>query len=172
MIKEYLEIGQIVGTHGIKGEARLNPWCDGPDFVKKFKTLYRDDRGEKSVKVVSCRTHGNVAIVKLEGVDTVEQAAALRNTVFYMKRSEADLPDGKWFIAELIDCEVLDAEDDSVRYGILKDIMSGLANDVWNVETDDGREVLIPAIKDVVIRCDVENGKVYIKPLRGLFDED
>ena len=171
MIKEYLEIGQIVSTHGIKGEIRLNPWCDGPEFVKKFKTLYRDDKGNEAFKVLSCRPHGNVAVMKLEGVDTVESARALKNTVLYMKRSDVNLPAGKWFISELIGCTVLDADDNSVVYGKIKDIDSGMANDIWYIETPE-KEVLIPAIKDVVIRCDVAEDKVYIRPLRGLFDED
>ena len=55
MVKSYLELGQIVSTHGIKGEVRFNPWCDTPEFVKKFKTLYFDKNGEKSVKVISAR---------------------------------------------------------------------------------------------------------------------
>jgi 16S rRNA processing protein RimM len=172
MIKEYLEIGQVGTTHGVRGEVRLNPWCDGPEFVKKFKTLYRDDRGQQPLKVVACRPHGNVAVVKLEGVDTVEQAQKLKNTVLYMKRADVNLPKGKWFISELIDCRVIDADDDTVEYGVITDVDSGLANDVWYIKTDDGNEVLIPAIKDVVINCDVENNRVYIRPLRGLFDED
>ncbi len=172
MIKDYLEIGQIVSTHGIRGEVRLNPWCDGPEFVKKFKTLYRDNKGADSFKVVSCRAHGNVAVIKLEGVDTVEAAKGLRNTVLYMKRSDVDLPEGKWFISELISCEVLDADDNSKKYGVITDVDSGLANDVWYIQTEDSEQVLIPAIKDVVISCDVKNNKVYIRPLRGLFDED
>ncbi|MBO5066471.1 MAG: 16S rRNA processing protein RimM [Clostridia bacterium] len=171
MIKEYLEIGQIVSTHGIRGEIRLNPWCDGPEFVKKFKTLYRDDKGNMPFKVLSCRPHGNVAVIKLEGVDTVETARALKNTVLYMKRSDVNLPAGKWFISELIGCDVLDADDNSVVYGKIKDIDSGAANDIWYIETPE-KEVLIPAIKDVVIRCDVAEDKVYIRPLKGLFDED
>ncbi len=171
MIKNYLEIGQIVSTHGIRGEVRLNPWCDGPEFVKKFKTLYRDDKGNNPFKVLSCRPHGNVAVVKLEGVDTVEDARALKNTVLYMKRSDVNLPAGKWFVSELIGCTVLDADDNSVVYGKIKDIDSGMANDIWYIETPE-KEVLIPAIKDVVIRCDVAEDKVYIRPLRGLFDED
>lgn len=172
MIKEYLEIGQIVSTHGIKGEVRLNPWCDSPEFVKKFKKLYRDDNGGASFKVVSCRAHGNVAVLKLEGIDTVEQAQALRNTVLYMKRADVHLPDGKWFVSELIGCTVLDCDDNSVCYGKITDVASGNANDVWYIETPDGKEVLIPAIKDVVIKCDVAADVVYIRPLRGLFDED
>lgn len=172
MIKEYLEIGQIVSTHGVRGEVRLNPWCDGPEFVKKFKTLYRDEMGKSSFKVISCRPHGNVAVIKLEGVDTIEAARALKNTVLYMKRADVNLPEGKWFISELIGCEVLDADNSAISYGTLKDIDSGAANDIWYVLTPDEKEVLIPAIKDVVIKCDVADNKVYIRPLRGLFDED
>ena len=172
MIKEYLEIGQIVSTHGIKGEVRLNPWCDTPEFVKKFKNLYFDDKGDKAVKVVSCRPHGNVAVLKLEGVDTVESAQKLRNTVLYMKRSEVKLPEGKWFVSELIGCQVLDADDASICYGELLDVEAYPANDIWYVKTPDGNEVLVPAIKDVVIKCDVAENKVYIRPLRGLFDEN
>lgn len=172
MVKDYLEIGQIVSTHGIKGEVRLDPWCDSPEFVKKFKTLYRDDKGEAGFKVLACRPHGNVAVLKLEGVDTIEAAQKLKNTVLYMKRSDVNLPKGKWFVSELIGCDVLDFDDNSVCYGIIKDVESYAANDVWYIETPDGKEVLIPAIKDVVIECDVAQNKAFIRPLRGLFDED
>ena len=172
MIKEYLEIGQIVSTHGIRGEVRLNPWCDSPEFVKKFKTLYRDEKGNSSFKIVSCRPHGNVAVLKIEGVDTVEDAQKLRNTILYMKRSDIRLPEGKWFVSELIGCSVLNYDDNNICYGKIKDIESYAANDVWFIETPDGKEVLIPAIKDVVIECDVANDVAYIRPLRGLFDED
>ncbi len=172
MVKDYLEIGQIVSTHGIKGEIRLNPWCDSPEFVKKFKTLYCDDKGSKSYKVVACRSHGNVAVLKLEGVNSIEEANALRNTVLYMKRSDVNLPKGKWFVSELIGCRVLDADDGSLCYGEITDVDTGVANDIWYIKTPDDNEVLIPAIKDVVIECDVAENKVYIKPLRGLFDED
>ncbi len=171
MIKEYLEIGQVGATHGVRGEFRLNPWCDGPEFVKKFKTFYRDDKGNQPVKVISCRPHGNVAVVKLEGVDTIEQAKNLRNTIFYIKRSDVNLPEGKWFVSELIGCEVLDADDNSKKYGVLKDVEAVVANDIWYIDTPDG-EVIIPAIKDVVIRCDVAENKVYIRALRGLFDNE
>ena len=171
MIKEFLEIGQIVSTHGIKGEVRLNPWCDSPEFVKKFKNLYRDEKGNNSFKIVSCRPHGNVAVLKIEGVDTVEEAQKLRNTILYMKRDDINLPEGKWFVSELIGCAVLDYDDNNICYGKIKDIESYTANDVWYIETPDGKEVLIPAIKDVVIKCDVANDVAFIRPLRGLFDE-
>lgn len=170
MIKDYLEIGQIVSTHGVRGEMRLNPWCDGPEFASKFKTLYFTADGQEPVKVIACRPHGNIAILKLEGVETVEQASALRNRVLWFRRADARLPRGNWFIGELIGCDVIDADDESKVYGTLTDVAQTGANDVWYVTDPDGKEVLIPAIKDVVKRCDVENNRVYIKPLRGLFD--
>ena len=115
MIKEFLEIGQIVSTHGIKGEVRLNPWCDSPEFVKKFKTLYRDEKGNGSFKIISCRPHGNVAVLKIDGIDTVEDAQKLRNTILYMKRVDVNLPEGKWFVSELIGCSVLDYDERITR---------------------------------------------------------
>jgi len=121
---------------------------------------------------LACRPHGNVAVLKLEGVDTIEAAQKLKNTILYMKRSDVNLPKGKWFVSELIGCDVLDFDDNSVCYGIIKDVESYAANDVWYIETPDGKEVLIPAIKDVVIECDVAQNKAFIRPLRGLFDED
>ncbi len=171
MIKEYLDIGQIVGTHGVRGEIRVNPRCDTPDFIKQFKTLYFDKKGEKSVKVISCRTHGNLALLKLEGVDTVESATALRSKVLYMKRSDAKLPDGSYFIAELTDCTVVDADDESKIYGILTQVSETGANDVWHIKNDE-KEYLIPAIPPVVIDVDVVKGIIKIKPLKGIFDDE
>lgn len=173
MIKDFLELGQIVSTHGIRGEIRLNPWCDAPEFAKKFKTLYFDANGDTPVSVKMARPHGNIVIMKLESVDSVEKAAALKNKILYFKRSDAHLEKGKWFVSELIGCGVYDAENKDLFYGELFDVAPTGANDVWYIKTPENEEVLIPAIKDVVIDCDVENGKIFIKPLRGLFkDED
>ena len=171
MIKEYLELGQIVGTHGVRGEIRLNPWCDSPDFVKQFKTLYFDAQGQKSIKVVSGRVHGNVALLKLEGVDSVESASALRNKILFMKRADANLRDGSYFIAELIDCRVIDADDESVEYGVLSDVSETGANDVWHIKKD-GREYLIPSIPQVVCDVNVKDGIIKIRPLKGIFDDE
>ena len=171
MIKEYLDIGQIVGTHGVRGEMRVNPRCDTPDFIKQFKTLYFDKKGEKSVKVTACRTHGNLALIKIDGVDTVEAANALRNKVLYMKRADAKLKEGSYFIAELEDCTVVDVDDESIVYGVLTQVSETGANDVWHIKKD-GKEYLIPAIPPVVIDVDVVTGVIKIRPLKGIFDDE
>lgn len=170
MIKEYLEIGKITSTHGIKGEMRFQPWCDSPEFLTKFKTLYFDKKGEKAVKI-KARPNGEMAILKIEGIDTVEEAAKLRDRILYMKRADAKLPDGQYFIQELIGCSVYDADDESICYGVLSDVSQTGANDVWHIEKD-GKEYLIPAIPPVVISTDVVEGIIKIRPLRGIFDDE
>ena len=171
MIKDYLEIGKITSTHGIKGEMRVQPWCDSPEYMKKFKTLYLDNKGEKPLKIAS-RPHGHMAIAKIEGVDTVEEASRLRNKVLYMKRSDAKLPKGKYFIAELIDCRVIDADNSEKVYGILSDVSETGANDVWHIKAENGKEYLIPAIPPVVISTDINEGIIKIRPLKGIFEDE
>lgn len=171
MIKDYLELGQIVGTHGVKGEIRINPWCDSPDFAKKFKTVYFDSQGNNSIKVISSRPHGNIILMKLENIDTVEAAQALRNKVLYIKRSDAKLPQGSWFIEELIGCEVYDADEQQRVYGTVTDVLSTGANDVWQITDGNGEEYLIPSIREVVIDVDVAKNCVKIRPLKGIFDD-
>lgn len=171
MIKEYLELGQIVGTHGIKGEIRINPWCDSPEFAKRFKVVYFDKTGSKSCKIVSQRPHGNIILMKLEGYNSIEESELLKNKMLYIKRADAKLDDGVWFIEELIGCEVFDHLSGKC-YGKITDISQTGANDVWHITDSKNDEYLIPAIKDVIISVDVAAEKVVINPMRGIFDDE
>lgn len=171
MIKDYLELGQIVGTHGIRGEIRINPWCDSPDFAKKFKTVYFDNKGENSIKVTSSRAHGNIILMKLEGIDSIDSAQNLRNKMLYIKRADARLPEGTWFIEELIGCKVFDADDNEKLYGDITDVSQTGANDVWHITDENGTEYLIPSIKEVVIKVEVAENRVFIRPLKGIFED-
>ncbi len=172
MIKEYLELGEIVGTHGIRGEIRVNPWCDSPEFAAKFKTLYFDSNGGCAVQIKSARPHGNIVLLTLKDVNTVEQAQKLRGKILYMKRSDAKLPKGSYFIAELIGCTVFDADEPEKIYGTLSDVSATGANDVWHITDESGREYLIPAIPDVCVETDVAENRVIIRPLKGIFDDE
>ena len=172
MIKEFLEIGEIVGTHGIRGEIRFNPWCDSPEFVKKFKTLYYDSNGGCAAQIKTARPHGNIVLLTIDGIDTVEKAQKLRGKVLYMKRSDAKLPEGTYFIAELIGCTVYDADAPDKIYGTLSDVSETGANDVWHIKDSGGKEYLIPSIPDVVIETDVAQNRIVIRPLKGIFDDE
>ncbi len=170
MIQRYLETGEITGTHGVRGEMRLYPWCDSPSFLVKIKYLYLDSEGENRLDVVSARVHGNMVLLKVKGIDDIPAAERLRGKTVYLDRKDVKIEKGAYYIQDLIGCEVLDA-DDGHSYGKLSDVSKTGANDVWHIKQEE-REVLIPAIPDVVIDVDVDAGRVTIRPLKGLFEDE
>jgi len=169
MLKQYLEIGKIVGTHGVRGELRAECWCDSPQFFAGFKKLYFDE-GKEKIDVVS-RPHKNIALVKIKGVDTVEQADLLRGRVLYVNRKDIKLPKGTNFIQDIIGLEVVDVDTDEV-YGKVTEVIKTGANDVYEVKAQNGKAYYVPVIKDVVIETSPKNGKVLIKPMKGIFDDE
>lgn len=170
--KQFLETGKIVTTHGIAGEVRVQPWSDEPAFLTEFDRFYFDSEGRADRAVERARVHKNVVVVKFEGVDTVEEAQKLRNRVIYIDRDELELPEGTFFIQDLIGVEVRDADDPDKVYGKLTEVSQPGANDVYHVLSPENREYLVPAIPDVVIDTDLENGRMLIRPLKGLFDDE
>jgi 16S rRNA processing protein RimM len=169
-MKQFLEIGKIVGTHGVRGEMRVEPWADSPDFVCGFDRLYFD-KGAKEVEVLLARVHKRIVLMKLGGVDTMEAAAALRGKVLYMNRDDVELEDDAYFIQDLIGLTVEDA-DNGQTYGRLTEVSFTGANDVYHIQSENGKDYLIPAIPDVIIETDVEGGKMTIRPLKGIFDDE
>ena len=165
--KQFLEIGKIINTHGVRGEVKIDPWCDSPEMFSKLRTLYWDAEGKVAVKVKS-RPHKTLALVKAEGIDTVQDAAAHRGHILYLDRRDVKLPKGQYFICDLIGCRVTDV-DTGKTYGTLTDVSATGANDVYHMDCN-GREVLIPVIPSVVIDVDVDGEEVHIRPLEGLFD--
>ena len=164
MKKQYLEIGKIVNVHGLKGEVKVYPWCDSPDFLCECDTLYTN-KGSSSIVIEKARVQKNMVIMKIKGVDTVEDAQSMRNKVIYMNRDDVELEDGSYFIQDLIGLEVFDA-DTNAFYGTLVDVLETGANDVYTIRNEElHKEYLIPAIPDVVISTDIENNKMTIKPL-------
>ena len=170
MLKQYLEAGKVVGTQGLRGELRVQPWCDSAAFLCRFKRLYWR-AGEEEILVKSARVHKNLALLKLEGVDTIEQADQLRNRILFINREDCQLAEGEYFIQDLIGMQVMDA-DSGCYYGRLTDVFQTGANDVYKVTDQDGKNYLLPSIPEVVIARDIQAGVMKIRPMRGIFDED
>lgn len=168
-MEQYLEIGKVVSTHGLRGELRVDPWCDSPQFLCQFKTLYLK-KGETKLSV-SSRPHKTIAIVKAKGIDTIEEAEKLRGRVLYINRSDAKLAPGEYFIQDLMGLDVIDI-DTSKSYGKITDVLKTGANDVYQVTDEKKKDYLIPVIDDVVKEIDINGGKVLIKPLKGIFDDE
>ncbi len=170
MKKQYLDSGKIVGTHGIKGEVRIDPWCDSPEFLCAFKKLYLDNKGEAFIEVKS-RPHKNITLAKIKGVDTIEQAEKLRGKIVYINRDDVNLGEGVNFVQDLIGLEVRDADNDTV-YGKISDVIRTGANDVYEIADSQNKKYLAPVIDDVVIEIDVDNGFILIRPMKGIFDDE
>ena len=168
MRAEKLEIGKIVAIHALKGEMRVQPWCDTPEFLCRFKRLFLD--GEE-YRVQSARPHKNVVILKLRGIETPEAAQKLVNKILFAAREDFKLDKGTYLIADLIGLKVVDADDESLVYGELTDVSQTGANDVYHIRFADGKTRYIPAITQVVRETDPEAGIMKIKPLDGLFDD-
>ncbi len=168
MKKQFLEIGKIVGTHGLRGELRVDPWCDGAGFLCKFKRLYFADGTE--LKVLSTRPHKNIAILLLDSVNTPEQADALRGKVLYMNRDDVKLPKGTNFVQDLIGLDVLDGKTDE-SLGTITDVLKTGANDVYEV-TRNGKKYYVPVIPDVVTEKNIDGGFVRLNVIEGIFDDE
>ena len=113
----------------------------------------------------------NMAIMKINGIDTPEQAVAFRNKLVFINRDDIELDESCYFVQDLIGMKVIDA-DNGTEYGIIDDVSETGANDVYHIKAPDGKMYYIPAIADVVIKTDVYNNTMTIRPLKGLFDDE
>lgn len=170
MKKRFLDSGKIVGTHGIRGELRIDPWCDSPEFLCAFKTLYLNESGTEFVKVKS-RPHKNIVLCKIDGIETIEQAERMRGKIVYIDRNDITLDEGVNFVQDLLGLEVKDADNDTV-YGKLTDVLRTGANDVYEVTDDNGKKYLVPVIDEVVIETNVDDGYILLRPMKGIFDDE
>ena len=169
--KRFLEIGKITNVHGLHGEVKVYPWCDDAAFLCSFEELYLDKNGKNSVQVENARIQQNLIIMKLQDCDTREQAEAMKGKILYMDREEVELEEGCYFIQDLIGLKVIDADTGRV-WGVLRDVMQTGANDVYQIwSEEDKKEYLAPAIPDVVIETNLEEGIMKIRPLKGLFED-
>ena len=166
MKKKYIEQGYISGTHGVRGEIKMQVWCDDISDFLKIKTLYFDENGEKSYKITSSHGSKTAAVVKLGGVDTVEDAAKLKGKTVFVDREELHIPDDRILICDLIGLPVIDAENGKI-YGELSSVEEYPASDIYMVKTEGG-VVQVPDVPQFIKRLTDE--AIYITPVKGMFE--
>ena len=120
MKDEYIETGKIVNTHGMRGDVRVQPWADSPDFLTGFEYYYIDG---KPVKVLSATVHKGCVIAALEGVDDIDAAIMLKNKIIKVRKQDVHLEEGLYFVADLIGLNIIDAETGEI-IGTLTDVIS------------------------------------------------
>lgn len=162
MQSPFLKAGKIVSPHGLHGEVKIVPWADTPDFLCRFNTLYIDGT---PVGVSDVRVHKNTVIAQLEGVLSIGEAEALRNKPVFIDRNDAELPDGRHFIADLIGLDAIDDETGS-RLGIISDILPHEPNTIYVIRGE--RDILVPAVDEFVKKVDIGAGCVRFRLIEGM----
>lgn len=166
-MQKKLEVGQIVNTHGIKGEIKVVPFTDDINRFDKLKKVYVKTKKEsKLYQIESVRYHKNMVLLKLQGIDNPEQAELLKNSFLEIDREDAiPLKEGTYFIADLIGLEVY--TDEGKLLGKVDDIYNTGANDIYVVKDELGKTILLPGIKDVIKQVVLEE-KIVVHLIPGL----
>ena len=153
-------------THGVRGEVKLTLWSGEHTDFYKIKKLYLDENGDAALKVASSHGSSDIAVVKFEGVDTVEAAAALKGKTVYVDREDLHLPADKILVCDLIGLPVIDADTGKV-YGTLDSIEEFPASDIYFVKTEKDT-VQVPDVPQFIKKLTEE--AVYITPIEGMFE--
>lgn len=162
MKKKYLETGRIINTHGVRGEVKIDPWADSPDFLCGIKTFYIDN---KPYKVSDCKVHNRFVIAKLDGVDNMDAAVRFKNKIIFADRDDMEIESGAVFLQDLIGLKVLDSETED-EIGTLSDIMELPAGNVYVVSGE--REILVPANDVFVKETNADGGYIKVSLIEGM----
>lgn len=162
MKKRFLEAGQIVNTHGIRGEVKIVPWADSAEFLTRFKKFYIDG---SPVSVTRSYVHKGSLIASLDGIDNVDSAVLFKNKTVCIDRAEAKLDEGRYFIQDIIGADVID-DDSGETVGKVKDVIGMPAHSLYVI--DCGGEVLIPDVPDFIKQVDPDEGLVRIHFIEGM----
>ena len=161
MANQLLECGKIVNTHGIRGEVKIQPWADSPEVLCGLPALYLDG---KPVAIRSARVHKGNVIALLDGVDDVDQAMLLKNKVVWLNRADLKLPEGTFFLADLIGLRVIDEQDREL--GTLAEILSPSRQQVYVVKGE--QERMIPAVPEFILETNVAEGYIRVHLIEGM----
>lgn len=169
-MESYLRVGVIASTHGLKGEVKVFPTTDDPERFRDLKQVFLDTGNEyKSLNVAGVKFFKNQVILRFREFNDINEIEQYKGKDLLVTRDQAvPLKENENFITDLIDMEVYTDEDKHL--GILTDVLQTGANDVYVVETDEGKEVLLPAIPSCILEVNVEAARMTVHILEGLLE--
>lgn len=169
-MKSFLRVGVIASTHGLKGEVKVFPTTDDPERFRNLKQVLLDTGNEyKSLNVASVKFFKNQVILKFREFNDINEVEQYKGKDLLVTREQAvPLKENENFITDLIDMKVY--TDKGERLGTLTDVLQTGANDVYVVETEEGKEVLLPAIPSCILKVDVEEARMTVHILEGLLE--
>ena len=169
-MEDMLRVGVISSTHGVRGEAKVFPTTDDPARFEDLETVFLDTGREKlKLEISGVKFFKNMVILKFKGYDNINDIEKYRGKDLWITRDQAvPLGEDENFVADLIGLSVV--TDQGETLGVMKDVMFTGANDVYVVERENGKELLLPAIKDCILDVDLEEGVMTVHVLDGLLD--
>ena len=167
-MEEYFEIGHIVNTSGLKGILKIKPFTDDIKKFSNLKTIYiKTKSGLTEFKIEQVRYVKNMVMLKLAGIDTVEEAEKYRNLYIKILRDqEEELEEGSYYVVDILGCKV--NTDANQELGKIVDVFQTGSNDVYVVKDEQGKQILLPAIKQVIKNVDIKNKIITVHLLEGL----
>ena len=167
-MQEYFEVGQIVNTNGLKGLLKINPFTDDITRFERLKTIFIEHKKELlEFEIESVRYQKKQVLLKLKGIDTIEEAEKYREDYLKINRNkEEKLPEDTYYIVDLIGLDIYTADGELL--GKLDDVFSTGSNDVYVVKNGEGKQILLPAISDVIKNIDLEQKKIVVNLIEGL----
>lgn len=170
-MKQYLEAGEFVTTHGVRGELKLYPWSDSPEFTAALPRLFFTPEGGHEKKVEMARVHKGMCLVKLHGIDSIEAARPYVRRVAYFDRADAALPAGRCFVQDILGCTVRHA-DTGEEYGVITAVERPAGTDIYTIQNAEGKTFLFPAVPEFLGELLPEDGVVTVRPIPGMFTDE
>ena len=167
-MEEYFEIGQIVNTNGLKGVLKIKPFTDDIKEFEDFESIYVQRKNELiEFKIEEVRYVKNMVLLKLQGIDDINEAEKYRNLYIKVNRNVMPkLPEDSYYIVDFLECEVYTEEGELL--GKVDDVFNTGSNDVYVVKDELGKQILLPAIGEVIKNVDISNKKIIVKLMKGL----
>lgn len=165
---KYLEIGQIVNTFGIKGMVKVKPFTDDIRRFDKLKKVYiQKQKVKEEYEIEEVKYHKEMVLIKFKGIENLEEANLLRNYYLFVNRADEEpLEEGRYYIVDMLGLEVY--TDEEKKLGVLEDIFNTGSNDIYVVKDELGKQILLPATKEVIKKVDIENKKMIVHLIPGL----
>ena len=169
-MENLLQVGVITSTHGLRGEVKVFPTTDDVNRFKELKEVILDTGKEKlALEIQGVKFFKQLVILKFKGIDHINDVEKYKNSTLLVTRENAvKLEEGEYFIADLIGLKVI--SDENVDLGLLKEVLFTGANDVYVIEGQDKKEILLPAIKECVLNVDLEKAVMQVHIMEGLLD--
>lgn len=169
-MEQFLRVGVISSTHGIRGEVKVYPTTDDPErFLDLDEVILDTGREHKILEIEGVKFFKNQVILKFKGYDNINDIEKyLKKDLLVDREHAVELRENENFIADLIDMEV--ATDEGKVLGTLTDVIETGANDVYAVKTPEGKEILLPAIRDCILDVNVDEKRMTVHVMEGLLD--